>query len=539
MVNKKDIQVSSNILFFELYKEVLLDILKRLNMEKRYFKFVVQLTVLFTLVVTSAGFAQPQFTKIQSDGEPYTINKNEGTYYALWGVDSDSIAYIRARDDIGRYDLKTNTWLAEISSDSLSGHYQYARYDSARRKFVAYSNGGGRVALVDKNFSNIERIDNSFLHENQHNASATYNERIYLFGGYGFWESTNITTFYHPEIHEWSIASYKPDQQLPEPRQQSWSFWDSSGENLYVLGGKGISGNRDDSYAKPIFYNDIWRFDLDSGDWKLLDRFSLTNPFANTNGGSFYDTYGCDRHNVTYGFTFKKAGQNTIYAMFSFDEASEELYFSNPLTDNFIGAEFIGMWIDQQEHTLHFFVKQINDRSEEDEVAHYTLDLNTTEQLENAGMNQPASVLTLDLTQEAVLGLMVVLMIAGAFWTGRMHMQKTGQARSHEVGKEESKEEITISEEDLPVKDLRVLLFLTKKYEEDAWVSASEIEEFAFPDEKNLDYARNLRNLAFTRIQKKLSAKSNLSDEEIILSRKSEADKRKLEYKLNLSVRLK
>ena len=99
--------------------------------------------------------------------------------------------------------------------------------------------------------------------------------------------------------------------------------------------------------------------------------------------------------------------------------------------------------------------------------------------------------------------------------------------------------DITISPTDLPEKDYRVLKFLTDNYENGKWVTALDIEEYAFPEEKNPDYARNLRNIAFSRIQKKLSAKSDFPDNQIIVSRKSQTDKRKLEYKLTLPIRLK
>jgi hypothetical protein len=405
-------------------------------------------------------------------------------------------------------------------------------------KFQTYSNGGGKVALISKDFAEIERVDKSHQHKNQFNAAATYNEQIYLFGGYGFWEMKNITTYYHEKQYEWSIVPYFPESPLPQERSQSWAFWDESGTKMYVLGGRSITDNRDDSYARPVYYKDMWRYDTERNDWKKLYQFQVVNLFSNINGGSFYDVVRCDEHNNFYGFSFKKSQGTTIFNLFAFDETKEQLWFSDPLTDYFLSAMFLGAWIDQKSHTMHVFAKVINDRSDENEVKHYTLDLDQMNPLSKADVN-PVALITTPSTsvipEHIPTGMVLIVLALMAAGIGIL--RRTG--KDEETTMSKIALDITISPTDLPEKDYRVLKFLTDNYENGKWVTALDIEEYAFPEEKNPDYARNLRNIAFSRIQKKLSAKSDFPDNQIIVSRKSQTDKRKLEYKLTLPIRLK
>jgi len=63
--------------------------------------------------------AQPDFEQVESNGPAFTINKNELTNYDLWGMDADSVLYIRTEYKIGRYNLAENTWLKSIPADHI------------------------------------------------------------------------------------------------------------------------------------------------------------------------------------------------------------------------------------------------------------------------------------------------------------------------------------------------------------------------------------------------------------------------------------
>ena len=81
-------------------------------------------------------------------------------------------------------------------------------------KLYMVSNGAGPVFIYRKN--TFERIDNSSLHKNQFGgARFIYNNKIHIYGGYGFWSFKNFITFFDENISQWDLlyndSKYTPD----------------------------------------------------------------------------------------------------------------------------------------------------------------------------------------------------------------------------------------------------------------------------------------------------------------------------------------
>ena len=157
------------------------------------------------------------------------------------------------------------------------------------------SNGAGPV--FKKIGNNFIRIDNSTLHKNQFGgARFVYNDKVHIYGGYGFWSFKNFITFFDENIKQWDIF-YNNSKYLPPGRWKP--IYNLLDDKLYVLGGRSSSAgtiNQDESYS-DIFYFDLLNKEFVSLGLissKLKTKYSLfTQPKLDDN------IFLIDRDNLT------------------------------------------------------------------------------------------------------------------------------------------------------------------------------------------------------------------------------------------------
>ncbi len=145
-----------------------------------------------------------------------------------------------------------------------------------KNKLYIISNGAGPVFKLDQN--SFKRIDNSTLHKNQFGgARFVYNDKIHIYGGYGFWSFKNFITFFDENIKQWDLL-YNNSEHLPPGRWKP--IYNLLDDKLYVLGGRsGSAGtiNQDESYS-DIFYFDLLNkefINLGTINSKLKTKYSL------------------------------------------------------------------------------------------------------------------------------------------------------------------------------------------------------------------------------------------------------------------------
>lgn len=137
-----------------------------------------------------------------------------------------------------------------------------------KNKNYFVSNGGGQVLEFKEN--NFVRIDNSFRHKNQFLANHfTYNNTLYLWGGYGLFTHKNILTYYNFNAQEWLLKEIKIPEDL-EPRLNAFHIIDK--DKLYIIGGKFRSTNK----LKPNTNVDnvVWQLDLKTFEWSKGKKFN-------------------------------------------------------------------------------------------------------------------------------------------------------------------------------------------------------------------------------------------------------------------------
>lgn len=121
--------------------------------------------------------------------------------------------------------------------------------------------------------SSWKRIDQSnYAGDSFSSHPFLYKDRIYRFGGYGFWRSSGALRIYLPESGEWEciIANQGPHLVF----NQRVAFSESS-QKLYVFGSEMI----DQAYQSKITYNDsMYFYDFSQSKWNVLGELNSLIP---------------------------------------------------------------------------------------------------------------------------------------------------------------------------------------------------------------------------------------------------------------------
>jgi len=120
-------------------------------------------------------------------------------------------------------------------------------------------NGNGRVYTLKKN--RLERLDKSIINNSFfHSSIFTFNEKIYRFGGYGFWAISNRLIYFDPNTNQWELVEAKNN-----PLHGTvFSFNHIYKNELYIFGGEIYSK---DSPNTQVSSNSIMRFNFEKNLW--------------------------------------------------------------------------------------------------------------------------------------------------------------------------------------------------------------------------------------------------------------------------------
>ena len=147
-----------------------------------------------------------------------------------------------------------NSFKKEINQIDALNHANFFTIINSNKLYIV-SNGAGPVFIYRNN--TFERIDNSSLHKNQFGgARFIYNNKIHIYGGYGFWSFKSFITFFDENISQWDLL-YNDSKYTPEGRWKP--IYNTINDKLYVLGGRsGSAGsiNQDESFS-DVFYFDF------------------------------------------------------------------------------------------------------------------------------------------------------------------------------------------------------------------------------------------------------------------------------------------
>ena len=216
-----------------------------------------QLHFLLLALLVSFGYGAQQTIKVSSNAR-MTFNRYANSYMVL----DDSLGYYIYHLGKKVWERKPVQMNLEIPFEDFRARFLPISIDHDTYYFV--STGCG--VIYELKNGKLRRIDQSFEHKNQfESAMYEYRHKVYMFGGYGMFEVKNTHTFYEPINREWFQVEHSSKVQ---PDKRSNPFRIKQGTHLYIMGGIQQSFNQ----VKRL--NDIWRFDMDSKEWRFLGELN-------------------------------------------------------------------------------------------------------------------------------------------------------------------------------------------------------------------------------------------------------------------------
>ena len=147
-----------------------------------------------------------------------------------------------------------NSFKKELDNLDQLNHANFFTIINSKELYII-SNGSGPVFVFRDN--TFKRIDNSSLQKNQFGgARFIYNNKIHIYGGYGFWSFKSFITFFDNNISQWELL-YNESKYTPPGRWKP--IYNLINDRLYVLGGRsGVAGSVDlDESFSDVFYFDF------------------------------------------------------------------------------------------------------------------------------------------------------------------------------------------------------------------------------------------------------------------------------------------
>jgi hypothetical protein len=123
---------------------------------------------------------------------------------------------------------------------------------------------GGLVYTL-KNDS-IQRIDKSYEHRMQNGAAVfVHDDKIFRYGGYGFWSIHNIFTYFSDATNEWEYADYKNhDVEAPEIFS---ALTKKTNKNIFFFNGYTLDPM---DRLNWMLSKDVWQYSFEDEKWTYL-----------------------------------------------------------------------------------------------------------------------------------------------------------------------------------------------------------------------------------------------------------------------------
>lgn len=214
--------------------------------------------IILALLSPSLSFAQPI---LHTPQQMACYDWYTGGFFVL----PDSTSY-------WRYDLKHKKWQRYAMKTELDVTFkEFAENHNplpiAPGKVYFVNRGCGTVYLLDNGV--LRRVDASFAHKNQYEGMLyAYKGRPHMFGGYGFFQTKNVHSYYEPALGEWFELAEKNG---PKPSARQAPFVLRENVNMYMVG-----GYQNSTTEKQEFLPEVWKFQVRSKTWTYLGAMSAS-----------------------------------------------------------------------------------------------------------------------------------------------------------------------------------------------------------------------------------------------------------------------
>ena len=198
---------------------------------------------------------------------------NDTVQNFLFAQSETKTPIIITKNGVFEYDIfwkylpfKNNSFKKELEKIDELNHKNFFTIISSNKLYLV-SNGAGPVFLKDGNA--FKRIDNTSLHKNQFGgARFIFNNKIHIYGGYGFWSFKNFISFFDENIKQWDLV-YNDSKFIPPGRWKP--IYNLINDKLYVLGGRTGSPR---SQGEDQTFSDVFYFDFSSKEFVSLGKLN-------------------------------------------------------------------------------------------------------------------------------------------------------------------------------------------------------------------------------------------------------------------------
>ena len=239
-----------------------------------------------------AGYSNEELSK-KLIGNDFLIVNGPGVYfyiltksgYFLGNIEAKNFKFFRYKTPLPKelIDDQSGSGISLQSLLPLNAASESQRTEfNQRRAYLLYPGGGILYEFFD---GSINRVDSSFAQRNQYaGAFFSYNNQLYLLGGYGFWKTKSILTKFNFNSGDWEYI--KTNGVAPEGISNPvFSLKDN---NLYLFDFFERPQNQ-----SPIKNPNLYSLNLETLTWK---KGGLINPSfigeKNTSGDRFFNING-------------------------------------------------------------------------------------------------------------------------------------------------------------------------------------------------------------------------------------------------------
>lgn len=290
------------------------------------------------------------FIAIRGYCQEFLISAKSELYNAVPDVEN-RIMYYFFKDHYLTIDLNSKERISKPFTREKDFNFETC-YSLIKNSEIYFLQADGGLVYKLKNDS-IQRIDQSYLHKMQNGAPYfVHDDKIFRYGGYGFWSIHNIFTYFSDETREWEYAGYK-DHAVEAPGIFSPLFIKTA-DKLYLFNGIKLDPmNR----IKRIRTNEVWQYSfadqrwthLGSSNWQpimasqaILEVDLGNRKFIFQDNEVFEIDPDNNRITVYNRSVVSKLGHSNIYMMFD-----DKIVFSFPRNNSYYMAlvpadQFIG-----------------------------------------------------------------------------------------------------------------------------------------------------------------------------------------------------
>lgn len=147
-------------------------------------------------------------------------------------------------------------------------------------------NGTGMLFRIEDSAGNmtVKRIDSTFyLGDNFWSSNFSYRNKIYSFGGYGFWQHNGLLRQFNTASHDWSVIPINEEHAT----SSSFHFWlDTVEGKLFLKPERHIEAFIQNKQQPLKDTSQLWMLTLQKGTWEKLGTIAFPlNSYAHASWG--------------------------------------------------------------------------------------------------------------------------------------------------------------------------------------------------------------------------------------------------------------